>query len=280
MKKIKILLLICLIFPVFIAGCTCNSSVYVVQREYENAEKYLVGNQTYSNVTNIDLEWLAGDITIIQSTEDDKVIIKEDVSLNDKKRVHSYFKDGTLLIKYWQSGLDGNIKSDMKNIVITIPVIDNLILHTSNGNIVSKDIKVNQSIDISQLVGGVNIKSIDCPDIKISAGNNKVNIEKINANNLKVTAYSDIKLNELNVNNSTIYSSRGNVDVTFVSAQQAKVSTFSGNSTIKIPDEGAIIKSKGTFQSQREYTVTDDGYVIGTGDMVLELSSSGNNIIK
>ena len=77
MKKSALAFLALLIlFSVLFCSTGCVN--YVTQQRYANAEKYVVGDQTYEEtVTSLNVEWLCGTLTLIEDENATAVTLKE-----------------------------------------------------------------------------------------------------------------------------------------------------------------------------------------------------------
>ena len=103
---------------------------------YPDADKYLVGTQYYDGeLKTLDIDWISGSVTLIQDETADQITVKEDNNLDDDRKVHSYFHDGILSVKYCKSGLRfGNVKSIDKQLFVTFPSLETLDLSSWNTN--------------------------------------------------------------------------------------------------------------------------------------------------
>ena len=174
MKKIKLFGLL-LAIP-FLCGCYNSTSGGI----YPDADKYLVGNQTYaSSIDSIDIDWAFGKVTLISDATITGAIVKEENNLIDDEKVHSYLKGSELLIKFFASGHRGtNINSKDKELYLTynpndIRVFD---IGSTSASVIAPKLTASEKVEFSLTSGDVTVEGITSPktDIYLSSGAVKI----------------------------------------------------------------------------------------------------------
>ena len=89
---------------------------------YEDADEYSVGNASAKgSVTDLEIVWLSGDITVIPS-DTDEIKITEDYSGDDDDlRLRWLLKDGKLTVQFRKPVIFGKAHAVSKNLTVAIP---------------------------------------------------------------------------------------------------------------------------------------------------------------
>lgn len=89
---------------------------------YEDANEYSVGNASVKDpVTDLEIVWLAGDITVIPS-DTEEIRITEDYSGDDDDlRLRWLLKDGKLTVQFRKPVIFGTARAVSKNLTVAIP---------------------------------------------------------------------------------------------------------------------------------------------------------------
>ena len=266
MKKTKLnVLILVMILPIFLAGCNfefiADIPLKMSQPTYENANEYLIGSQTYNEVSSINIYWIAGDINIVQDENATEVTLVEENELENSKKVHSFFNEGVLEIKFWESGLKSWVKSNDKKITVTTPVIDNINVEMFSGELNSDDIKVNDTLKITMTSGLVKTNNIIAKDfaIKMTSGNfesGDITVESgvdikmtsgsVNAGKVECTSYSlnmtsgSTSVKEIIANDIDCKSTTGKIEVLNVTTNTAGFKITSGKIMVDIESANLI----------------------------------------
>lgn len=192
MKKIVtyILSVVCILSGVVLfSGCAKDSYTYI------NADEYLSGNATISDgeVTEIDLDYLAGSVEVEISSEVDEFTIEESYKkdLSEDERVHFLFKNGKLMVKYRASS-SKKVKLNLeKTLVIKIPADrQNLTKITSDTHSASVKIKGNflngavantiSEVSLVSESGGIVVGGLNISELKVTSTSGNVDIKTCN----------------------------------------------------------------------------------------------------
>ena len=271
-----------------ISGCA-------IAETYINADKYVVGNQDYTQqASKIDIVWLNGNVNLVQDLTVSGVKIEESgdqsIVLN-KHRVHSYFNDeGELRIKYASSGCQFTTK-EMRNLegkkdltVIFNPtslkeffvdattsnvesngIISNYVhIHTTTGDFKADYIVAGQEFTTNIVTGNVEIKG------SVSAKKAKLN-----------TTSGNITLNAINVNEFESNITSGDQNLTFINDVDAKIKSTSGDMALTLPTNGGKVSIKHTTGKNiinREHTQSGSTYTFGDGPSTFDVALTTGTI--
>ncbi len=162
-------------FTMCLTGCSFLSMFNTFSYQYENSSEYKPGDREIEDkVTKINLDYIAGDVTI-KAADTDKVSVKEtaNCSLKDPQKVHTWVNEGTLYVRFCQSLKTVNFTNIKKNLELTLPAsqdLEDVIIEMSSGDLIFDGLttggfKVKSSSgDVRADLSGKNI------DIKSSSG--------------------------------------------------------------------------------------------------------------
>ena len=244
---------------------SCGTSVGF----YDNADKYLIGNQTYTeNITSLDIDWISGKVILIEDETIEGVKVEEDTNLvKDEELVHSYLNNGELKIKFFASGHSRmGFTSFKKDLTVTYkPGLENFELNLTSGSCTA-----------------TKLTATNC-DIDMTSGS--IKIDNLVANNISTECTSgDIEINNADVKELKSTMTSGNINVSFVNLEKADFDMTSGDINMTLPEEGGIVKvnkTSGTVITKRECTVDKNTYTFGSGDASIKVSmTSGTVVIK
>ena len=260
MKKIfGFLLLGLLSLPLF--GCGTSVGIYA------DADKYLAGNQTYSeNVSSLDIDWISGSVTLIEDETIEGVKIEESTNLTDEKElVHSYMNNGDLKIKFFASGHRRKWSTPFKkDLTITYkPGLENIRIELTSGSCKAASISsTNCDIDITS--GSVKIDSLISEKVSTDATSGKIEIYKIETKEFT----SDM--------------TSGTLIADFISVEKASFNLTSGHVEMTLPEEGGIVKvskTSGSIVAKRECSIDNNTYTFGSGNADINVSMTSGKII-
>lgn len=239
---------------------------------YADADKYLVGDQTYTGVLKeLDIDWVSGQVTLIEDTTsaEIKIVEESDVELIEAEKVHSYFNEGTLKIKYWESGHTSHYSfiTRNKHIYVTYPALEKLTVDLTSGKFDSKKVTASD-IKVNLTSGSVDLDEVVCESMTTNVTSGNVNIDKITCNTYEANLTS------------------GSVTIGASIANEMTFGVTSGKVDLAIPESGATVsftKTSGSLHLDRQdYTKNADGqYVYGDGACKVRIKvTSGKAIIR
>ena len=284
MKKKHILLsLILSLFLILLSSCKGGNARAEV---YDDAEKYLVGNQTYSEVIkNLNISWVMGKVTLVQDVNVQAIEIIEENDLENKYKVHSYLSDGTLYVKFWESGVQGVVLGTDKYVTIKYPsAVESINVVVTSGT-VEADYLASKKVNIVRTSGTTKIGKMEADDLRYIQTSGNTNINQLISEKTQVhTTSGRVLINKIECETFNLIYTSGGINLEFISATNVKVLGTRGTQTIVLPEEGATVHyrlTSGSFKCHREGEEKNHTVVIGDGKAQFDLSvSSGNVIIK
>lgn len=295
--------IISMILVAIIAASSCcllSACVgYTKTIRYDDVDKYLIGSQTYENadIDELRIDWPDGQVVLVEDPNATCVTVAEENNLDDKRKVHSYYHDGILDIKFWQSGLHGYVLEKDKHLTVTYRSVRNLVVNVASSTLKATELHV-ENADIEMTSGDIDVDGITCNKLTCTMTSGDIDINKIDCNvfilNMtsgnacfaEITATQasmsqssgDITARALNVDTFRSNSTSGDLEASFVRANHIDIVLTSGDVEIGIPDEGATVavaSTSGRFKSNLSYSINQGRYVFGEGkcDIGIEMTS-------
>lgn len=249
MKKKALFMLVFTTALLFVL-CGCNSGT-----SYAHAAQYTAGNGEVASITNLDIEWISGEVNISYG-ETEKVLFSETVNqtLAEVETMH-WWQDGTTLrIKFAKSGYHAQ-NTPQKKLNVTLP--QSTTLYELDVEAVSADVTVNgisaTKMEIESVSGNISVSEANATqelDLKTVSGN-------IQATLLKLPTELDLKT----------VSGDGTLTLATDAAFFAEFETVSGNFSCAF---GEPVKTG------KKYTIT----VAGAASKIEAETVSGNFTIQ
>ena len=235
---------------------SCNKSLFTKYIDYDNASNYHVinkGGEQYQAVTNIDISWIKGKVSIIKSVDYEYLTVIESTpeTYSDKYLCHIYNEQeiSKLSIKYCESGI--SIPSTYsKNLEIHIP-----------------DSMAMNSINVYLSTSSLNVSDIAVKELTVKNVSGAVNVSKITSDSV---SYDGVSGAFTVVSNEVI--------------ENIKINQVSGSSILSFPNdiEGfnvEVVTLSGTFYSDFECIQTENLYSYGEKDkMNVEFNSTSGTL--
>ena len=163
---------------------------------YNEAEKYKAGDFSYDSdqIKEIDVDWIYGDINIVQGSGKNISVKETGGALEDGAKVHWYVDGTDLKIKFCASDYNGDIEANQKNITIEIPENIDLQIDTVSGDVKCGDITVR--------------------DFEVDSASGSVTIEKLFGSDAEVDSTSgDVKIGVADCREVNVDTTSGNIDL-------------------------------------------------------------------
>ena len=244
-----------------LSGCGVSGGIY------PDGDKYLAGNQTYNeNLTSLDVDWISGNLTLIEDENIEGVKIEEDTDLTKESQwVHSYLNDGVLKIKFFASGYRLNTPLTFKkDLTITYkPTLKNIKIELTSGKCTASKLSAEKCIiDITS--GTALVDTIEADNIVIDQTSGRIEINHISAQEL----VSDM--------------TSGTLKVGFSEIEKATFDMTSGSLNMTLPEDGGkvkVSKTSGSITTNRECTVKSGLYTFGNGDADIKVSMTSGSVV-
>ena len=232
---------------------------------YPDSDKYLVGDQTYNEpVTSIDIEWISGEVTLIEDDSISGAIVTEVTDVEeDDARVHTYLNDGELKIKYFASMYQYVGFSITKKLTVTYnPMIEKLAVNITSGEIRSDSLTA-KTIKINLTTGHAIVNKITCEEFKANMTSGGVEVNEINTKNYSANLTS------------------GHIIANFKSVENGSIEATSGSIDMTLPEDGGkvkVIKTSGRITTNRECSISDNVYTFGDGKANIDVKMTSGTI--
>ena len=265
MKKLFSLLFLTL-FSLSLTGCGTSIGFY------SDADKYLIGNQTYSeSISSLDIDWLSGKLTLVEDETIQGVKIEEETDLtNEKELVHSYLKDGELKIKFFASGhRKMGFTSFKKDLTVAYhPGIAIIEIDITSGYLNAESITADK-INIELTSGSSKIGTIISKDIGIDFTSGNMTIENVATDNFDAEMTSgDMTVTHINANTFDADMTSGDIKVGFDDISEASFDITSGKIDMTLPSSGGKVKvdkTSGRVNAIRQCSVDNNLYKFDDG---------------
>ena len=279
MKKLFYLLSL---FPLC-ASTGCAAQIHMPV--YPDAEKYLIGNQTYEGeLHSIDIDWKCDFFTLKEDASINGAIVSEEpIDLIDDQKVHSYYSEGKLNVRFCASGYYG-VFNQTKRLTITFnPTnIKNLNIGLTSGHVEAEHLQASESINVLMTSGETKFGTLEAPNMDISLTSGSFNASTIQATAVKTTLTSGrFAVPSLNSKTFQCHATSGTMDIGLTSLEKGDINLTSGSLTLKIPKAGAtatIDKTSGSLRVNREHTQNQNVYTFGNGTTELNLNMTSGSI--
>jgi|GEM_PF-1136102 len=298
--------IIAMIMATIIASSTCYFLCacmgYTSISRYDDADKYLVGSQTYENadLDELRIDWPKGQIVLVEDPNATCVTVTEENNLDDKKKVHSHYHDGILNIEFWQSGLRSYVSEKDKHLTVTYRSACNLAVNTAS-SILKANVLNAENVDFKMTSGNIDVDNITCDKLVCEMTSGDIDIDKVDCNIFsldmtsgdayfaEITATSvsmsqssgNITARALNVDTFKSNSTSGDLDASFGRANLIDIALTSGNTEIGIPADGATVamaSTSGSFKSNLTYSVVQGKYVFGNGKCEIGIEMTSGSV--
>lgn len=234
-------------------GAGCSMGLYKFER-YDNADLYQVGDFTYAaaNVKEIEIEWVAGEIEIVQSDKETLSVYESNPSEDDDKKLHYYLDGTTLKLQYCKSDYRIQVAEENKKLYVEVPANVALDIDSVSASVKLNDVTAT-AVAVETVSGNVTGNHWQCKDVEIETVSGKVAVADVAAETIEVeTVSGDTALGLQGATVLDLSDVSGKVSLTLLSPYGANVQyeTVSGR-----------------FETDRAYdNKNDDSYVIYASD--------------
>lgn len=230
------------------------------------------GAVSAQKISNLEIEWAAGSVTILPGTQTDTIRFWDDYTGDEKYLLYYTTKGNTLKIQYceedWEE-LDFGIHFGSpinKNLVIEVPeswICDSLEIDAASAKLEVHDLTINQ-VEIDTASGAVGFENCNVMHLDVDTASGDV----IYTGTL-VTLDCDSA-------SASIVANLQNVP------QSMELDTASGNLDITLPeDAGFSVKLNalsGKFQSDFDCENSNGRYICGNGGCTIDVSAMSGNV--
>ena len=265
---------------------SCGCIVIAKATHYANADKYTAGAFTYeaNAVTRIELEWAAGDVTLINGTGTLSVSESGGESLTTSERLHWWIDGTTLRIKYCESGFSHIIQAKQKHLHLELPDSVDLKIEIASGGIHAESLTV-KTLDVDKASGSMQIASLTADEAEIdsASGSTELKTVAVRGKFSVDTAAGGLTVDDLSAKTVKIDSASGGVTLGLDAAETVDLDIVSGKVSLKLFDteRGATVRLgqiSGSFNCKLPMTAEGKAYKIGSGEMQIRIDSVSGGV--
>ena len=259
----------------------CKSSVH--QEKYDNADKYLVGSQTYTDrVESISVEWICGKVDLV---EDETIVgakLEEDTPYGDKEKVHSYLSDGKLDVRFMESNHRAYIESKYKVLKLTFnPNLDKFAASITSGVLTLNRISAND-VSITATSGKIDVGTIVSSKTYVKATSGEIQLNNVvsEETTFEMTSGS-ISTGSIIAKTFKFNATSGSSAFKFDALENGEIKFTSGSTKVKMPESGAKVgveKTSGSVNHSDKYSSFGSTYSYGDEKSVLAINITSGSI--
>lgn len=182
-KGLKSLLISTIIGAMFFfasAFVACNADLNNFEN-YENADKYSVGNVEYtaSQITRVEITWVSGEIELVHGIGETLSVTEETPASKEEERLHYYLFGDTLQLKFCASGYRGIIDESCKKLRVELPENIELEIESVAADIYAETLTLS-GLEIETVSGKVQIDECNAPlmDLETVSGDVEIGLPK------------------------------------------------------------------------------------------------------
>lgn len=286
-NKLFIMLLALSLTAVLLSGCEFHATFgignYVTGESYPNAEAYQTGAFTYEadTVKSVEIYWRSGEVEIVESDSAELSVRESGGELPEDTAMHYLLEDGTLRIRFCESGAKIQVNPNDKHLTIEVPKGINLSIYTTSAPVKADTLEQN-SILISAYSGSTELGTVEAESLVLSSSSGAIHADSIFAQTLECNTISgSVHIGTLAADAIEVDTTSGSVDLGLSAASQVAIRTTSGKTTLRLPEGGAEIAytaSSGKLHTEMTFERKGDLYVFGNGESKITVDSSSGNL--
>ena len=273
----------------------------IIGRTYADASKYSVGSFSYraSGVDIVKIDYVAGDVTVVQSSSYTLNVTETGKNLSEAQSVHWLLDGDTLRIQYCRSGYTGNIPD--KKLTVEIPAGVQLEVSTTSGDIILEGLLTPSETSLGATSGNLTVETLRTGRFEAGSTSGNKKIGSLYANEADFGSTSgNTKIGEILAENINFGGTSGNfeadnimcaeldagctsasITLGFDTCDIVKIGCTSGNVTItRLPEGGATIDFDHTSGELKAdgYTVKGGRMVFGNGACEMDITTTSGDL--
>ena len=180
---------------VLLSGCQFHASFgigsFITGESYPNAANYQTGAFTYhtDEVTSLEIYWRSGEVEVIESDSAELSARESGGELPEDSAMHYLLEDGTLRIRFCESGAAIQVHPNDKRLTIEVPKGIDLSIHTTSAPIKADTLEKN-SILISAHSGRTALGTVNAGSVDLSSSSGSIRADSIVTQTLKCNTSS------------------------------------------------------------------------------------------
>lgn len=292
MKRIIALVLACVMVVAMLCACSIDLSDYDISfgtsyYRYENANKYTAGDGSAKNVSEIDIDWISGDVKVEYSSDVSEVEFSEsyEESIDSELKMHWWVDGNTLKIKFAKSGasLIGELG---KTLTVEVPYeLAGISITTVSADITTEIITADEA-EFDTVSGEISTPMCFYKEVDADSVSGDIHIQTNNDSDIDIDTVSGYVTVLSGIKNLSVSTVSGNAEIYSYSAEyDAEFDTTSGNVIIHVMENMGLELEfdtvSGDFESDIEMSYKDGKYKRGDKGAKLEVDTvSGNCTVR
>ena len=299
-KSVRCVCTVMVVLAIALALCSCKARFFS-GNNYADASRYTAGSFSYraSGVKTVRINYVAGDVTVVQSSSGTLSVTETGKKLTEAQSVHWWLDGDTLRIQYCKSGYTGNIPE--KKLVVEIPAGVQLEVSTTSGDIVLDGVMTNSGTSVGATSGNISIGNLrtglfeagstsgnkdigslyaDEADLGSTSGNTRIG--EIQAKNINFGGTSgNLVIDSITCEELDAGCTSANITLAFNRCGRVKIGCTSGNVTItRLPEGGATVDFDHTTGNLKAdgYTVKGGKMVFGNGNCDMDITTTSGDL--
>lgn len=292
MKRIIALALACVMVGAMLCACTIDLSDYdisfgISSYKYENANKYTAGNGSAKNVTEIDIDWINGDVKVEYSSDMSEIEFSEsyEENIDSELKMHWWVDGSTLKIKFAESG--AKLKGELnKLLTVKVPYeLAGISITTVSADIATEIITAKEA-EFDTVSGEISTPMCFYNEIDADSVSGDIHIQTNAEADIDIDTVSGYVTVSSGIKELSIRTVSGNAEVYSYNAEyDAEFDTTSGDIIVHVTENTGLELEfdtvSGDFESDVELSYKDGKYKRGDKGAKIEVDTvSGNCTVR
>ncbi len=264
-----------------LGGCTSNFRF----ETYENPEKYQTGSFEYeaADVTAIEIDWVAGSIELIHSSEKSLSVSESGEDMPEDKRLRWYIDGTTLHIKYCSSGYIGEIDPLLKRLTVELPAGTALDIDNVSAAISAEKLELSD-LELENVSGSIDIGAVSASHAELETISGALIVGDIKiAGDLEIESVSGaVALGGVSAKNLTAGSVSGRMELAVKDCEQINLNGTSAEMRLELLDGlGATLDFTGVsgrLKTDAEYSSDGDRRIFGDGRCAVKVETVSGDL--
>ncbi len=251
---------------------------------YDDAGKYLTCSFDYdaADIDELEIDWVAGEITLVQSDDATLSVSENGGSLPETKRMHWYLDGRTLRIKYCASGFVGEIDSAEKHLTVELPAGIALDVENVSARITADALELSE-FELDNVSGETALAALKADRVELDTISGSIDIDSIAAGDIDAESVSGaLLLANISAPTLKLVSVSGAVELSLLDCGTASLTGTSSEMRIELLGGlGATLEFNGVsgrLRTDADYSVTDDRRIFGDGGCKLSVSTVSGDL--
>lgn len=292
MKRIIALVLACVMVGAMLCACSIDLSDYdisfgISSYKYENANKYTAGDGSAMNVSEIDIDWISGDVKVEYSSDVSDIEFSENCEsdIDSDLEMHWWVDGSTLKIKFAKSGARLT-NEPPKTLTVEVPYeLEGISVTTVSANITTEIITAKEA-EFDTVSGEISTPMCFYNEVDADSVSGDIHIQTNAEADIDIDTVSGYVTVLSGIKDLSISTVSGNAEVYSYTAEfDAEFDTTSGDIIVHVTERAGLELEfdtvSGDFESDVELSYKDGKYKRGDKGAKIEVDTvSGNCTVR